>query len=75
MVADGGLEGLSLYQEHQHDIGLVILDLSMPGMDGYETLTQLRKTDPDVPVLISSGNLALSARHPRMRARTVRSTL
>jgi signal transduction histidine kinase len=54
--AAGGLEGLRLYLEHQHDISLVILDLSMPGMDGYETLKRLRLIDPDVRVLISSGN-------------------
>lgn len=34
------------------DISAVILDLEMPDMDGFETLKQLRKYRPDLPVLI-----------------------
>ena len=34
---------------------LVILDQNMPGLDGLQTLAQLRERHPDLPVLISSG--------------------
>ena len=34
---------------------LVILDVNMPGIGGLETLLELRKRDPDLPVLLSSG--------------------
>lgn len=34
---------------------LVILDLSMPGMDGEETLEHLRQLQPDLPVLLATG--------------------
>jgi DNA-binding NarL/FixJ family response regulator len=33
----------------------VVLDLSMPGMNGQETLAELRKIDPEIKVVISSG--------------------
>ncbi len=31
---------------------MVLLDLQMPGMDGIETMQELKKMDPDVPVII-----------------------
>jgi two-component system cell cycle sensor histidine kinase/response regulator CckA len=33
----------------------VILDLSMPGMSGQETLPEIRKVRPDISVVVSSG--------------------
>ncbi len=53
--ASGGAEGVALYRERQVDIGLVLLDLSMPGMNGAETFRQLRRINPDVRVILSSG--------------------
>jgi PAS domain S-box-containing protein len=34
---------------------LVILDQNMPGMDGIQTMAQIRRLKPDLPILISSG--------------------
>ena len=53
--APDGWTGIDLYREHQTEIGLVILDLSMPGMSGEATLAQLRQINPQVRVLLSSG--------------------
>ncbi|UCF77710.1 MAG: sigma-54-dependent Fis family transcriptional regulator [Candidatus Eiseniibacteriota bacterium] len=36
----------------EHDVGLAILDIKMPGMDGIETLTELKKLRPDTRVII-----------------------
>lgn len=36
-------------------IGLVLLDLTMPGMKGDEVLQQIRRLDPEVRVLLCSG--------------------
>ena len=55
VCAANGREGLLLYQSQQPNIDLVILDLSMPGLTGVETLTALRTLNPQVQVLLSSG--------------------
>lgn len=49
IVANEGREGLRLAYQHQPD--LVILDLMMPGMSGYETCEHLR-TMSEVPILM-----------------------
>ncbi|MGB1250273.1 MAG: response regulator [Candidatus Promineifilaceae bacterium] len=55
LTANDGSSGVALYQRRQDDIGLVILDLTMPGMSGKEVFEALRKINPNVNVLISSG--------------------
>ena len=49
-VANSGEDGLRLACEGPVD--LVLLDLMLPGMDGYDVLSRLRKSGVDVPVLI-----------------------
>lgn len=48
--ASGGAEAVKLFAESRP--AAVLLDLTMPGMDGMETLKQLRGIDPIVPVII-----------------------
>ncbi len=55
VLAPDGQTGLDLYEKRRDDIRLVILDLSMPGLSGQETLTRLRRLDARVPVMLSSG--------------------
>ena len=55
LTAEGGPQGLQLYEARQEDIALVILDMIMPGMEGGEVYDRLRKIDPEVKVLLSSG--------------------
>ena len=50
-----GLEALDIYERHREQIGLVILDISMPKMSGREALGELRRLDPMVKVLVFSG--------------------
>ena len=54
-VCHDGKEAVEYYREHMGDIGLVILDLIMPRMGGAQAFRELKKIDPDVRVLISSG--------------------
>jgi PAS domain S-box-containing protein len=53
-ASDGG-EGLAIFAEHRPEIDAVLLDLTMPRLDGPEVLRELRNQAPDVPVLIMSG--------------------
>lgn len=54
VAVSGGLEALQRVQSGLVP-ELVILDLSMPGMDGEETLARLRLLCPELPILISTG--------------------
>jgi len=55
LLACHGAEGLALFRRHQESIALVLLDLAMPVMGGRECFFGLRKLDPEIPVLITSG--------------------
>ncbi len=53
--ATDGLDGIAAYVREQHEIDLVMLDLSMPGMSGDKVFQKLREINPDVKVILSSG--------------------
>ena len=55
LLARDGREALDVFTVHQDRIVLVLLDLTMPYMDGEETFRALRMRDPRVRVLLSSG--------------------
>ncbi|MCU0412573.1 MAG: response regulator, partial [Bacteroidetes bacterium] len=55
LQADGGEMGIAMFQKYRDQIAAVLLDLSMPGMNGEETFRQLRSVDPNVRVIVSSG--------------------
>ena len=54
--AKDGFEAVSAFREQHQALDCVILDMSMPGMSGKQTLQSLREIDPDVPVLLASGH-------------------
>ncbi|MBU5612987.1 CHASE domain-containing protein [Geomonas azotofigens] len=54
LAAPGGPEAISVYRDNP-DVTAVILDLTMPGMDGEECFRQLQLLDPKVRVIMSSG--------------------
>jgi DNA-binding response OmpR family regulator/KaiC/GvpD/RAD55 family RecA-like ATPase len=56
LTASDGFEALAMVVSHDPD--LVILDLIMPRVTGYELLCALRRAHKDVPVLVSSSRLA-----------------
>jgi len=55
MLASNGAEALECYRGQPDAIALVLLDLTMPVMNGEETLTHLQVLDPGVRVLLTSG--------------------
>ncbi|MCX6885418.1 MAG: response regulator [Verrucomicrobia bacterium] len=64
-----GVEALELFRRHHEEIRLVISDLSMPRMDGWQTLEALRKVTPGIPVILSSGHsesLVMSGAHTEL---------
>jgi len=55
IVANDGVEGIALYAERKGEIDLVITDIDMPLMDGQSVVRALRRIDPGVRVIGSSG--------------------
>jgi len=54
-VCLGGEEALEIYRRSGGEIDAVLLDLVMPSMDGKAVFRELKKIDPQVRVLVSSG--------------------
>jgi two-component system, cell cycle sensor histidine kinase and response regulator CckA len=53
--AASGEEAVALYKERKGEIGLVILDMIMPGLSGDETFDSIRAFDPGARLILSSG--------------------
>jgi len=55
VTARDGFQALDIYKKLQSQVELVILDFTMPIMDGSEVFSELRMINPQVPVVLSSG--------------------
>ncbi len=55
LTARDGLEAMQIYVEKANDIRLVLLDLTMPQMDGEETFSEICRIRPDARVVMASG--------------------
>jgi len=51
-----GAEAITVASRDPSQIDAVLLDMTMPGMSGLETLTELRRIGPDLPVVVLSGH-------------------
>ncbi len=55
LTAVDGEDGAGVYRDHQHEIVAVLLDMTMPKMDGKTCFTELRRINKDVKVILTSG--------------------
>jgi two-component system, cell cycle sensor histidine kinase and response regulator CckA len=55
LTAPDGASALNVLQDHPVGIGLILLDMTMPGMTTGEVVRAIRALDPTVPILLSSG--------------------
>ena len=68
MAAHDGLAGVELFKNHGHNISLVICDLILPQVSGWDIMTKIRELNPTVPVLVMSGHL-----EPKLESAVARS--
>lgn len=58
LLADSGKLGLEMFLKNRNDIGLVILDIYLPDLDGRECIKELIRIDDTVKVIFASGYAA-----------------
>ena len=55
LVAADGLAGLALFEEQPAQFGAVVVDWTMPRLDGIEVVHRLRALRADIPIVLMSG--------------------
>ena len=55
ILADGGQSGLAAFNTNSSRIDLIVLDMTMPDMNGTEVFHAIRKQNTTVSILLSSG--------------------
>lgn len=61
LVAGDGAAALELFHARRDDIGLALVDLTMPGMDGWELVRRLRAESTTLPIVVTSGHGAVAS--------------
>ena len=58
LQAENGKEGLEVLQEYYRDISIIVLDVQMPVMNGYEFLNAVKDDDllKEIPVIVATGS-------------------
>lgn len=54
-LASNGREAIEVFRDKKDEISCILMDLTMPELDGREALTEIRKINPDIPIIITSG--------------------
>jgi two-component system, cell cycle sensor histidine kinase and response regulator CckA len=57
MLAADGQEAIDMYRDHKQEIGVVLLDLGLPKLSGWEVFKNMKQQNPDVCVIVASGYL------------------
>lgn len=65
-AVDNGYEALQLLREHKIDV--VLTDIAMPDMDGYQLYKQIRNFDDEIPIFMMTG-FGYDPNHTLVKAR------
>ena len=55
VTAANGAEGLRMFERYRDQLRLILMDVTMPELDGFEALRRIRSTGSNVPVVLTSG--------------------
>lgn len=75
LLAADGVEALVLAARHLPDIKLVLTDLQMPVMDGWALIRAVRKLNPKIRIIASTGNVETTKTEEELLALNVKSIL
>ena len=68
MTAQDGEEMIRKYSRHREEIELIISDIGLPKLDGFEAFKRIKETDPGVRVILASGYLEPHAKSEILKA-------
>jgi DNA-binding response OmpR family regulator len=57
LLAADGEEAVDIYRDHKREISVVLLDLGLPKLSGWEVFKNMKQQNPDVCVIVASGYL------------------
>jgi two-component system, cell cycle sensor histidine kinase and response regulator CckA len=58
LVATDGVEAVETFLRHKDEISVVVLDLGLPKLSGWEALQKMRKADPTLKPILASGYIS-----------------
>ena len=58
LVATDGIEAVEIFLRHKDEISVVVLDLGLPKLNGWEALQKMRKADPMLKPILASGYIS-----------------
>ena len=61
LTANSGMEALEVLSHNGDKVEAIILDVKMPGMDGIETLTEIKRKYPLIEVVMLTGHATVSS--------------
>ncbi len=68
LAARDGVEAVEFFAAHRDDIGLVVCDLGLPRMGGYDAYLKMKEIKADVRAIVASGYLEPSLRSEILKA-------
>ncbi|MDM9384227.1 PAS domain S-box protein [Chlorogloeopsis sp. ULAP01] len=68
LIASDGIEAFSLYAQHKDEISLVLMDIQMPSIDGFQAIRILQQINPSVKIIVISG---LTSNHKLLEASSI----
>jgi CheY-like chemotaxis protein len=62
LIADDGKIAVEMFQEHENEIDLILMDLHMPVMNGYEASTLIRQQSEKIPILAMTADVIMGVK-------------
>jgi len=68
LVAFDGKEAIDVYGRYKDKIDVVLLDLGLPGLAGWDVLLKVKDENPNVNIIVASGYIEPEFKHKMYEA-------